>query len=314
MIWILATLGAALANSSWIALSQRPIRAYSSTWFTLYFHIGMTLFLIPDFLYAVHLGGWAGIAGLGAAFLGGRGASRAFRRPLGFGCKALACAMIITLTFAVSNTAPVLVLFLAPLSARVIPHFPAEQWGWGTIPGTLVIAGAVLLLLRGGMNRAALYWGGLTSLTYAVLSLGTRWGVAGAQTPENHAWIVHAFNAPQALAGTLTLCVISGRELFAGRGRPPAASAPADSIASADKSLAFRYLVLASFIAAFSAFSYNLAFLYAPSAAQPSALVRVNIFFGFCMSYWLLRERDQALSRAISGALIVAGAVLVTLK
>ena len=307
MAWILFTLASALANSSWVALSQRSVRVYSSTWFTLYFHVLVSVWLVPDFLFAVSQGGWQGIWQLGYRFWGGvliTGATQAIGIwLLGFGVK-----RDYYTAFALSNTAPILVMFLAPLAAVLVPGFPPEHWGRGTVPGTFLIVAAVLILAQGHNDRRAVVWGALAALAFAVYNLATRWGLTGSQTPDNSRWISHAFNAPQALAGALALVLINAGEILRqGAAKGQSAVTPVDNRA------ALRNLMLASLVAAFSTIVFNLAYLCAPSATQPCSLVRVNVVFGFLIGFWLLGERDRAPIRAVSSVLILAGAVLVSL-
>ncbi len=298
-MWIFASLLAALANAFWVALSQRLVRSMPSVRFTVFFHALLSLWLLPDFLWACSRAGLHGLLALPLLFwiaviLVGA------CQTLGVWIQGFGIRHDYYTTFAVGNSSPALVLVFAPAATRLIPGFPVENWGWGTVPGTLLVVAGVLLLVRGALHRAALLWGLLVAAVMAVMSLSIRWGTAGFRSPENDAWIVHLFTWPSMVIGTALLVPLMLRHW-----RPPADRTPQD------RRQLWRVLLGASLLGALSTLLFNLAFLWAPSAAQPAALVRINLLFGFLLSHWLLRERGASVLRLVSGAFIALGCLLV---
>jgi drug/metabolite transporter (DMT)-like permease len=271
MNWIWIILGAAVCNAYWTSAAKERSRADGFLLFTASLRWGVVILLLPVAWGHWHDFSWRWwIAGAVSGLL----------ESLGVWTLARGALKDYYSTFAFSNVAPIIVVFLS-------------FWMLGETV-TLRLLSGVLLVVAGSLwlywNGHGSWWGFSSAVCAALSGIASKWVIAESGFAP-HACYSFAVGA---LATTLWGMRSEGfclPDLWR-VARPNAGP------------ILGSYLATLGYFAALAMAPYN----------QVSALFRFNMVAGFFLSVYVLGETKRLKSRAFGAFLILAGVVLVAWK
>lgn len=272
-MWIILTLFAAFFNSLWTALSKRKLGELSPFHFTLIFRAITAFLLLPSFLCDFKV---SSSPIFWFAVLGA-GALEV----IGIYAQSRGIAKDFYSTYSFSNTTPIFTLLFAPA-------FVAEKISFVLFIGVLcmVIGGIIEYHVH---PKNAIY-GIIRAISAALSGILAKIAIS-----YSSGWTYPFITFT---IGIWFMVLIS-----------PFREEPIDW--NLFRPFTKKLLPLAIY-SALATQLYYLAVQVAP-ITKVNPLIRINVLFGFILSYFLLQEKEHLLRKAIAGVLIIAGSVLIAI-
>jgi len=274
IMWILFTIFAAFFNSLWTAMSKHHLGRMSAYQFTLLFRSLTALMLLPPFLIDFRLSSSPVFWYLVIAAGG--------LEVLGIYSQSLGVKKDFYSTFSLANTAPLFTLFIAPF---ILPEKITVTLIFGAI---LMVAGGFIFYKIGG----EISFHGIFRAVNAALGGILAKIAIGYSSGYTYPFITF-------IIGIWMMILISPF-----RKEPIRWHIYRPSI---------KRLLPLSLFSAIATLLYYMAVQIAP-ITKVNPLVRVNLVFGFLLSYFLLRERTHVKRKILASFLILLGSILVSMS
>ncbi len=273
--WILLVLSAAFLNALWVSQSKKVLSGLPPDVFTFMFRGLSALLLLPTFLYDVRHHMSFDPVFLAATAMAG------FLEVLRITLQSVGVKEDFYGTFSVYNTSPLFTLLLAPAVL-------SEKINGALIAGVVCIVVGAMTFYR--MSRRV----SLIGLTCAVCS-----GVAAVLSKvaiQRSSAYVYCFLAYFIGSSALSVVPHQYRQFHATEG----------------KKLQLIKILPIAFYSTLATLFYYLAIGMAP-VTKVNALVRTNLIFGFLLSVFFLKEKEDLVFKAVGALFILAGAWCVVL-
>lgn len=273
-MWIILTITAAFFNALWTALSKNKLGKISPYQFTLIFRGLTAVWLLPIFLYCFKT------PANNIFWLLVLGAG--ILEMIGIYAQAAGISKDYYSTFSLSNTSPLFTLIIAP---QVLPE-----------KINLLLLFGVVFVVSGGfifyqLQHKLYIYGLIRALTLAVSTVMAK----------------IAIGYSSALTYPFLAFSIGSILMF---GLNPWQQQP---INRKNTSALITGLAPLAIISAVATACYYLA-LEQAAITKVNPLIRVNLIFGFLLSYLLLKERLDLKRKIIASLLILLGAILITIS
>ena len=271
-MWIILVLIAAFFNALWTAFSKNLLKGLSPFTFTLVFRALTALVLLPVFLYDRKL------PSSPVFWLAVTGA--AIMEIIGIYAQSAGVKKDFYSTYSLTNTSPFFTLFLAPL---ILP----EKITFILFVGAalMVIGGIIFYRINPGIS----VYGIIRAVTVAIS------GILAKIALSYSSGLTYPF-----IVFIIAICLMSFICPF--RKEP---------LKMARLKLTAKKLLPLAIISAMATLSYYLALQIAP-VTRVNPLIRVNLLFGFLLSYFLLNEREYIKRKIFASTLIITAAVLIS--
>ena len=273
-MWILLTILAAFFNALWTALSKKQLGKISPYQFTIVFRSLTALVLLPTFLYDFKI---STNPIFWATVLGA-----GILEVLGIHAQSIGVKKDFYSTYSLSNASPIFTLIIAP---QILPETVNLSLVFGVI---VMVAGGFIFYQ---MNRKFSIYGIIRAVCVASSSILAKIAI-GYSSGLTYPFLAFTFGIWfMILLNPFTHTSITRLEL---------------------QPFIKRIFPLA-FISAIATTSYYVAIQLAP-ITRVNPLIRVNIVFGFLLSYFLLKERQNVRRKIIAGILIILGAIFISVS
>ena len=272
-MWIILTIFAAFFNALWTALSKQRLEKISPYYFTLVFRSLTVLFLLPVFLYDFKI--TSNPVFWFAVF--GAGALE----MIGIYVQAIGVKKDFYSTYSLANLTPLFTLIIAPY---LLPE-----------KISLLLVFGVVFTVSGGMifyqlNRSLSIYGIIRAACIALASVLAKIAIAYS-SGLTYPFITFVI-------GILLMVIVSPfrqEQINWGVFKP-----------------FFKKLLPLAFFSAIATLLYYVAIEFAP-VTKVNPLLRINLIFGFALSYFLLHERENLKRKILAGLLILIGTIMVML-
>ncbi len=271
-LWIPLVLLAALFNALWVALSKSLLRSIPSDLFTILFRAMTALFLFPLFIYRFQVPANK-VFWLAVALAGVFESAAIIVQSIGVRKDYYA-------TFSLANISPLFTLILAP-------HILHEKITFVLVMGVVFICAGVMVFFS--MNWRFSLFGLSAALFSSLMNISSKVAI---EITDPYFFSFLAF-----LIGLAVIVPFSPGMRRIKQIR-------------FDRSM-LKILALIAFVSFLATIFYNIAIDYGP-ITRVSSLVRINILFGFILSYRFLGERSRLRHRIPGGLCIIIGSILVT--
>lgn len=273
-MWITLTILAAFFNALWTALSKKQLGELSPYQFTLMFRAITALILLPPFLLDFKIS-TSPVFWLAILCAGAL-------EVIGIHSQASGIKKDFYSTYSLSNTAPLFTLIIAP---ALLPE-----------KITLLLVLGALSMVIGGIIFYQLYphisiHGLIRAVTAALGGILAKIAI-GYSSGLSYPFITFTI-------GIWFMVLVS-----------PLREKPIDW--NLFRPFTKKLLPLAIY-SALATLLYYLAIEMAP-ITKVNPLVRTNLFFGFILSYYLLKEREYLKRKLFASALIIMGAILISIS
>lgn len=273
-MWIFLTIIAAFFNALWTGLSKHQLGKLTPFQFTLMFRAITALILLPPFLIDFKISG-SPVFWILVLIAG-------LVEVVGIYSQSIGVKKDFYATFSLANTAPLFTIFIAPL---ILPE---------KINLTLII-GAVLMVFGGfifyKINPAISIHGVIRALNAAIGGIIAKIAI-GYSSGLTYPFITFVIGIWLMVLASPFRREKMNLNLF--------------------KPFTKKLFPLALF-SAIATLSYYIAVQQAP-ITRVNPLIRINLFFGFILSYFILHERDHIKRKIIASILLVAGSVLISIS
>lgn len=273
-MWIQLTILAAFFNALWTALSKRQLGEISPFQFTLMFRAITALLLLPPFLFDFKL------SSSPIFWLAVLGAG--ILEVIGIYSQSVGVKKDFYSTFSLANAAPLFTIFIAPI------FLPEKITFILFIGAILMVAGGIIfyqihpsISIHGIMRALSIALGGILAKIAIGYSSGLTYPFI---TFVIGIWIM-------VLVSPFKRDHINWKKF---------------------KPFTKKLLPLAIF-SALATLLYYLAVEVAP-ITRVNPLIRINLVFGFLLSYYLLHERENVKRKIFASALILIGSLLVAIS
>lgn len=273
-MWIILTIIAAFFNALWTGLSKKQLGDLTPFQFTLIFRAITALILLPPFLIDFNL--------TSNPIFWIIVLITALLEVVGIYSQSRGVKKDFYATFSLSNMAPLFTIFIAPL---ILPEKINSILIFGAI---LMVAGGIIFYK---INPTISVHGLIRALNVAISGILAKIAL---RYSSGYSYPFITF-----VIGIWLMALVSpikkGRmdwKLF----RP----------------FTKRILPLALY-SAIATLAYYLAVAQAP-ITRVNPLIRINLFFGFILSYYLLHERDHVKRKIIASVLLLVGSVLISIS
>ena len=271
-MWIILVILAAFFNALWTGLSKNRLQVLSPFMFTLVFRALTALVLLPVFLYDRKL------PSSPIFWLAVTGA--AISEIIGIYAQSAGVKKDFYSTYSLTNTAPFFTLFLAPL---ILPE-----------KVTFILFVGAALMVTGGVifyriNPGISIYGIIRAVTVAIS------GILAKIALVYSSGLTYPF-----IVFVIAVCLMSFICPFR-----------RESCKTAWLKLTAKKLLPLALISAVATLCYYLALQIAP-VTRVNPLVRINLVFGFLLSYFLLKEREYIKRKIFASILIIAAAILIS--
>lgn len=273
-MWILLTISAAFFNALWTALSKRQLGKISPYQFTLIFRTLTTLFLLPVFLYDFK------ISSNPIFWLAILGAGAL--EMIGIHVQAVGIKKDFYSTYSLANASPFFTLIIAP-------YLLPEKINLILVFGALFMVSGGIIFYQ--MNRRFSVYGIIRAVCVALA------GILAKIAIEYSSGLTYPF-----ITFSIGICLMILTSPF--RQEP--------INWSLFKPFTKTLLPLAIISAAATLF-YYIAIQFAP-ITRVNPLIRVNLLFGFLLSYFMLKERDHLKRKLLAGILILIGTIFISIS
>ena len=273
-MWIILTISAAFCNALWTALSKRQLGKISPYQFTLIFRALTTLFLLPAFLYDFK------ISTNPVFWLAVLGAGAL--EMIGIHAQAIGIKRDYYSTYSLANASPFFTLIIAPY---LLPE-----------KINLILAFGAIFMVSGGiifyqMNRRFSIYGIIRAVCVALAGILAKIAI-GYSSGLTYPFITFAIG--------IWLMVLAS----------PFRQEPINW--SLFKPSTKTLVPLAIVSAAATLFYYSAVQLAPITRVNP--LIRVNLLFGFLLSYFMLKERDHIKRKLLAGILVIIGTIFISIS
>lgn len=273
-MWITLTIFAALFNALWTALSKKQLGELSPYQFTLMFRAITALLLLPPFLCDFKLS-TSPVFWLAVL---GAGALEV----IGIYSQSSGVKKDFYSTYSMANTAPLFTLLIAPM---VLPEKINFSLFLGAI--SMVIGGIIFYQINPKISIPGI----MRAITAALGGILAKIAI-GYSSGLSYPFITFTI-------GIWFMVLVS-----------PFRQEPIDW--NLFRPFTKKLLPLAIY-SALATLLYYLAVELAP-ITRVNPLIRINLFFGFILSFYLLKEKEDIRRKIFASGLIIAGAVLISIS
>ncbi|MCD6386509.1 EamA family transporter [Candidatus Sumerlaeota bacterium] len=270
--WIPLVILAAFFNALWVALSKRALVSIPADLFTVLFRAVTALFLLPLFIYRFQSPDNL-VFWLSVALAGIFEGASIILQSIGVRRDYYA-------TFSLANISPLFTLLLAPqlLNEKISPLL---------VLGIIIICAGVVVFFS--LNWRFSVFGLTAALCSSLMNISSKVAI---ELTDPYYFSFLAFTIGLIFIIPFSPGVRKIREV------------------RFNFSL-IKLILLISIFSFLATIIYNIAIDYGP-ITRVSSLVRVNILFGFIISFGFLGERSHLKRRILGGILITVGSILVT--
>lgn len=274
LMWIILTILAAFFNALWTALSKRQLGELSPYQFTLMFRAITALLLLPSFLLDFK------VSTNPVFWLAILGAGAL--EVIGIHSQASGIKKDFYSTYSLSNTAPLFTLMIAP---ALLPERISFILLLGAV--SMVIGGVIFYQINPHMSVHGI----IRAITAALGGILAKIAI-GYSSGLSYPFVTFTI-------GIWFMVLIN-----------PLREEPFDW--NLFRPFTKKLLPLAIF-SALATLLFYLAVEMAP-ITKVNPLVRINLLFGFMLSYYLLKERDHIKRKILASILIIVGAILISIS
>ena len=274
-MWIVLTISAAFFNALWTALSKRELGKLSPYQFTLIFRALTALFLLPAFLYDFK------ISTNPIFWLAILGAGAL--EMIGIYAQATGIKRDFYSTYSLANTSPLFTLVIAP---QLLPEKVNLILVFGAI---FMVSGGIIFYQ---LNRRFSIYGIIRAVCVALAGVLAKIAI-GYSSGLTYPFITFTIGVwLMVLASPFRKQEPINWSLF----RPFT-----------------KNLLPLAIISAAATLFYYVAVQLAP-ITRVNPLVRINLIFGFLLSYFMLNERDHLKRKIFASILVLIGTVFISLS
>lgn len=273
-MWIILSILAALFNALWTGFSKNRLKEISPFQFALLFRATTALILLPIFLYDFSFS--LNIKFLLIICVAG------FIEVFSIYIQSIGVKKDFYSTYSLSNTAPLFTLFLAPI-------FLPERLNSILIIGSILIVFGGIIFYR--LNNRISIYGIIRGVCLSVAGILAKLAM-NYTTGLSYPFIIFSI-------GSIFMLFISPFQKT--------------RIKKEDLKITIAKLLPLAAFSAIATLCYYTALQIAP-VTRVNPLIRINLLFGFVLSYFLLKERQDIKRKILASILIMLGAILISMS
>lgn len=273
-MWIFLTIAAAFCNALWTALSKKELGRITPFQFTLIFRALTAAILFPLFLYDFK------IPANHIFWIMVIGAG--ILEVIGIHAQSIGVKKDFYSTYSLANASPVFTLIIAP-------YLLPEKVNLTLIVGVIAVVAGGFIFYH--IHRRFSVYGTIRAVCVAASTIMAKIAI-GYSSGLTYPFLAFSIGAWFMILLTPWQEKPVDRDIF---------------------KFSFYRLLPLSCISAIATTGYYVALQLAP-ITRVNPLIRINIFFGFLLSYFLLKERKNLKRKIIASVLIIIGAILISLS